>query len=36
MSVHQSRKLSIALDGTKYLPGIVGLNNIKVRGGPCN
>ena len=29
MSVHQSRKLSIALDGTKYLPGIVGLNNIK-------
>ena len=25
-------KMSIALDGTKYLPGIVGLNNIKVRG----
>ena len=23
-------KLSLALDGTKYLPGIVGLNNIKV------
>ena len=36
LSLHQSRKLSIALDGTKYLPGIVGLNNIKVRGGPCN
>ena len=34
MSVHQSRKLSIALDGTKYLPGIVGLNNIKVREAP--
>lgn len=27
-------KLSLALDGTKYLPGIVGLNNIKVSGVP--
>ena len=26
-----SAKLSVALDGTKYIPGIVGLNNIKVR-----
>ncbi len=26
----QSAKLSLALDGTKYIPGIVGLNNIKV------
>ena len=26
-----SSKLSVALDGTKYLPGIVGLNNIKVQ-----
>ena len=28
-----SSKVSIALDGTKYVPGIVGLNNIKVCGG---
>ena len=28
--VNSSSKLSVALDGTKYLPGIVGLNNIKV------
>ena len=28
-----SGKVSIALDGTKYVPGIVGLNNIKVCEG---
>ncbi|CAI8006750.1 U4/U6.U5 tri-snRNP-associated protein 2 [Geodia barretti] len=28
-SLDSSSKRSIALDGTKYLPGIVGLNNIK-------
>jgi len=33
-TLHHSMKMSIALDGTKYLPGIVGLNNIKVRGSP--
>ena len=35
-ALHHSMKMSIALDGTKYLPGIVGLNNIKVWGSPCN
>ncbi len=29
-ALDQASKLSLALDGTKYLPGIVGLNNIKV------
>ena len=29
-SLDHSSRLSLALDGTKYLPGIVGLNNIKV------
>ena len=28
-SLASTSRLSIALDGTKYLPGIVGLNNIK-------
>ena len=28
--IDRSSKLSVAFDGTKYLPGIVGLNNIKV------
>lgn len=29
-ALDHTSKLSLALDGTKYLPGIVGLNNIKV------
>ncbi|WP_459806183.1 hypothetical protein, partial [Herbidospora sp. RD11066] len=29
MQLDQSAKLSRAFDGTTYLPGIVGLNNIK-------
>lgn len=31
-ALDHTSKLSLALDGTKYLPGIVGLNNIKARG----
>ena len=26
----RSSKVSVALDGTKFVPGIIGLNNIKV------
>ncbi len=29
-SLDISSKVSISLDGTKYIPGVVGLNNIKV------
>ena len=32
-NLDRTSKLSLALDGSKYLPGIVGLNNIKVREG---
>ncbi|XP_003746510.1 U4/U6.U5 tri-snRNP-associated protein 2 [Galendromus occidentalis] len=28
-ALDKNEKLSIALDGTKYLPGVIGLNNIK-------
>jgi len=34
-ALDHTSKLSVALDGSKYLPGIVGLNNIKVRSPTC-
>ena len=33
-ALDHTSKLSVALDGSKYLPGIVGLNNIKVSPHP--